>query len=132
MQIIGQILIWGSLGLIIYWYFKEKKSKAEMERTFSNRYENAKIELYDVIEKTLGKYEADNVKNKKIWVNMPKTLLLYVMGNPHDKKVSVSKDNQTEIWQYNPSEYKYGGKIRYKYSFQVTLVNNRVTGWQNS
>lgn len=132
MTLIGHLLIWGTLGLIVYNYFRQKKKKDEMNQLYFLEYAKAKEELIETVERILGRGEAECVAEKTIWENMPISLLRYIKGNPHDSSESLSLGVRYETWFYGEIPYQYGGQTKYKYKLHVHIRNNIVIGWNKN
>lgn len=131
MNTIGHLIVWGSLAFIIYYYFKSKKDRKRLEELAFMDFDNSREKLYNIVGQVLGNWEENCLREDKIWTSMPKPLLLFIKGRPHDIKESVTSGNRNETWYYKASSYKYRGQTKYKYGFQVNLHNNIVTGWSD-
>lgn len=127
----GHVLVWGSLALIILWYFLAVRKKKRTLLGYLDQRQNAEAELIETVGRVLGAQEAQCVADKVIWVNMPKSLLLYIKGKPDEIKETVAYGNRSENWYYGGSPYQYARQIRFRYQFQVTIHNDVVTGWQD-
>ncbi|MFO7258787.1 MAG: hypothetical protein DIU61_013880 [Bacteroidota bacterium] len=128
---IGHVLIWGTLILIVAWYFwAKRKKKRTLMRCLDERL-NAEKELIETVGRVLGAQEAQCVAEKVIWVNMPKSLLRYIKGEPGEIKETVAYGTRSESWFYGGSPYRYAGQIRFRYQFKVTVLNDVVTGWED-
>ncbi len=131
MAFIAHLVIWNSVIFIFWYYYNKKSVQKDLEEKLEQEMITARENLFHLVESTLGKAEADNVRDKIIWTGMPKELLAFVMGKPHDIKESVSMGNRDETWLYGTSIYRYAGEMRYRYKFEVYVQNNMVTGWRD-
>lgn len=128
---IGHVLVWGTFVPIVLWYFLAKRKKKRTLLRCLNERQNAEAELIETVGQVLGSQEAQCVADKLIWVDMPKSLLLYIKGRPDEIKETVAYGNRSENWFYGGSPYQYAGQIRFRYQFQVTISNDAVTGWKD-
>ena len=63
----------------------------------------------------------------RIWLDMPKDMLIASWGNPGDKKESVTKSSVKQRLFFNGRENRQGGT---SYEYQVDLENDLVVGWK--
>jgi hypothetical protein len=63
----------------------------------------------------------------KIWIDMPKDMLIASWGRPGDKKETVTKSSVKQRLFFNSRENRQGGK---SYEYQVDIENDLVIGWK--
>lgn len=119
------------LTLYIYGLYLNSKRLKIAYLQAKEKYIEAEQNLFNEVEDILGVYDLNRLKSNKIWIEMPKCLIYYSWGKPHDIKKNVSQANTYEYWYYGPKPYKYNGEIRYKYETQVEIHNSFVTGWKD-
>ena len=84
--------------------------------------------LMESISTAYGSEKADKVANGTIWMGMPLHLLLVANGNANEIKESFYRNNRIEKWYYGEYVNRLGN---YKYTFEVTLENDEIVGWQD-
>lgn len=131
-EFIVQLLIWGSLIFIVWYYFNKKAVQKEIEERLETEMLTARENLFKLVETEIGPRAVENLRNKKIWTGMPKELIPFVAGQPHDIKESVVMNIRDEKWCYGASQYRYAGQTRYKYAREINVQNNIVIGWREN
>lgn len=90
-------------------------------------FDEATQELHSIVRQTLGKSALDALKEKGIWLGMPKCLIYYCFGEPHDTVKTVNKEGVYENFYFGPLPYKYGGQTKYKYKREIHTTDSLVT-----
>ena len=74
-----------------------------------------------------GELIEDKTFKDRLWLDMPKDMLIASWGNPGDKKESVTKSSVKQRLFFNGRENRQGGT---SYEYQVDLENDLVVGWK--
>jgi len=74
-----------------------------------------------------GKLIEDKTFKDRLWLDMPKDMLIASWGNPGDMKESVTKSSVKQRLFFNGRENRQGGT---SYEYQVDLENDLVVGWK--
>ena len=64
---------------------------------------------------------------EKIWLDMPKDILIASWGNPGDKKETVTKSSIKQRLFFNGRDNRQGG---ISFEYQVDVENDLVVGWK--
>jgi protein subunit release factor B len=99
--------------------YKEMDEKRERERERERK--NKLIEKF-------GEESAQYIIDKKLFLGMNKEMLVEVLGNPSDKKETVTKDKVINKHYYNPRETRQNTTV---YGLEVTLENDIVISWKD-
>jgi hypothetical protein len=132
MEFIAQVVIWSSLIFIIWYYFNKKAVQKEIEERLESEMLTARENLLKLVETEVGSRAVANLRNNVLWTGMPKELIPFIAGKPHNIKESVSMNIRDEKWCYGASQYRYAGLTRYKYSLEIHVQNNIVVGWREN
>jgi len=128
MTLIGHLIIWGTLGSIIYRYFKEKKKQSDIDNYYRLEFKYAEDEVIESVTQTLGVDKAELLSQKKLWPGMPKSLVEYIMGKPDLQNGESSIGNEYETWFYGEYSNRLNNR---KYTFQVNIHNNIVMSFKD-
>lgn len=103
--------------------FAEKKYKIAINDT-----KNSKKQMLKIITDISGEYDAKRVDEGTIWIGMDFELLLASWGKAFDIKENYSNGYKIEKWYFAPY---YNRLNNLKFKLEVTLENNKVTGWKD-
>lgn len=137
-EVIFYICTFGILAYIGYCLYMQQTKTYERNnaiafaksehRIATENHKLIKHKLFESIIKVHGKEKADLIAQKLIWTGMERHLLLIAKGKAYNIKESIYKDITTEKWYYGEYTNRLGN---YKYSFEITLENDKVVAWKN-
>ena len=68
-----------------------------------------------------------NILDKKLALDMTLEMVSMILGEPHNRKESVSKTKTTEKYNFHPYQ---NSQKKTSYKLEVTFENGLVTGWK--
>ena len=92
----------------------------------NEEFEQVKDELITEISAVYNPELAENVSNKKMWIGMPRNLLLIARGVPDDVKNSYYQNTVIQKCYYGVYKTLLNNK---RYRLEVTLENDEVVSW---
>jgi hypothetical protein len=106
-----------SLGLIVFALIFNKFAQAKSELNDDN-------ERLATLRKKYKKEDVvQSILNGEFWEKQTEEQLQDSLGEPESIDEQKTKAKRTEIW-------KYGHKHGNQYRLRITLVNGKVTGWE--
>lgn len=80
----------------------------------------------DLIKK-YGQENGEKVYNKELFLDMTEEMLLEALGNPSNKKETVTRSKIIKKYYFNPRETRQSTTV---YGLEVTLEDDVVSGWK--
>lgn len=113
----------------ILWGSKEEREKEEAEAAIraQERLAASKKRKAD-LSKRFSSEDVDKILKQYLWLGMTEEMLVEVKGEPDDTSESVSVGKVKKKYLYGKRENRVGN---YSYDFEVSLVNDVVTGWKD-
>lgn len=122
------------LALYIYALYAQNKVLESTLSAARADVKNAEQQLFDTVEKILGKDTLGKLQKQKLWQGMPAPLVCYVLGKPLKTKEEVSEVGTFSYWYFDQEFGSVDENFEWhegEYNTEVYIYDGFVTGWKS-